>query len=129
MTDSLTPAQQAFYDDCRARGESHNMALMLACRQAPGMNKADERLRLAGPNGSYQAGLARYRGDPEAFVTSRADLNRKMQASGVVAADGPTGVKTGDVPAPPPPKRLTGRQKQLLARMRHQHQLKPPREA
>ena len=87
---------QAFYEYLRGKGESHNMAEMLAFQQAPramtdavffegfgtiekqfaGDEKVRDQLikraRAAGynpnPNDVYLSAIARYPGDPEAFV-------------------------------------------------------------
>lgn len=42
-----------------------------------------------GARGKYQAGLARYPGDPEAFVQSRADARRVADKRGLAIHHGP----------------------------------------
>ena len=94
----LTEEQQAEYDAAIGRGESHNIAEIVASGKPPGMDLKDERWRLGDeraewgkevPKGKYQSGLARYPGDPEAFVSSRADARRLAQKRGLRIIDGP----------------------------------------
>lgn len=110
--DELTTQQKRFYCRCRTNGQSHNMGIVLASRQAPGSNRADERVLARGVNGKYQSGLARYPGDPQAYVTSvtgpHSDFARKLDEQGkVLVGDGPRGVKSEAMPEassyePPP---------------------------
>lgn len=93
---SDNPLTQAFYEEMRSRGESHNMAELLALRQFPGtmtdreffegqgtladqfkgdeamLNTIIERARSKGynpnPNDVYVSALANDVGDPLAFV-------------------------------------------------------------
>lgn len=94
----LTPDQQADYEAAIQRGESHNMALIVATQQAPGGNFRDERWRLSDeretwrtdvPQGKYQAGLARYPGDKRAFVQSRSEAAALARKMGRTIHDGP----------------------------------------
>jgi peptidoglycan/xylan/chitin deacetylase (PgdA/CDA1 family) len=87
----LTQRQAVEYDRLRAKGQSHNMALIFATRQAPAMDRTDERLRAAddrrehgkrAPRGRYQSGLARFPGDPKAFVKSRGEARQRANAIG-----------------------------------------------
>jgi len=104
---SENPRIQAFYERCRANGESHNMAKMFAERRAPGVvtdttfmaGRRDEfngnnvlrriymeRARAAGVNPTgkvYSGGLARFPGDPKAWINDRSDVERIARDRGV----------------------------------------------
>lgn len=95
----LTTQQKRFYCRCRVKGESHNIAIILASRQCPAMNRADERMGVNGVNGRYQAQLARFANDPWAYCTSKADFVKKCKQIDATPLDGPIGVKTGSVPS------------------------------
>lgn len=93
---SDNPTQQAAYEKMRADGESHNMAEMLATRSLPGLKTdtnfmARRRRRQRLPRAYYEmakkAGVntegrwfcgdvAKYPGDPEAWVEGRGDIKR-----------------------------------------------------
>ncbi len=112
---SADPAVQAHYETCRANGCSHDLGLMLALRQFPGIAGTDavfnegrkldgsqfqglppamgkmylELARKAGvnPAGKYYCGsIARYPGDPRAWVDSRGDVKRICEAEGWTVA-------------------------------------------
>jgi hypothetical protein len=100
---------QAAYEELRRSGESHSIAEMLAYRQAPASKTTDDFLRGIGtldkqlgdnnnfylnkvvqqytkemghppnPNYVYSPGLARYTGDPRAFVANEADVKRRAE--------------------------------------------------
>ncbi|HUU84203.1 MAG TPA: hypothetical protein VM243_11935 [Phycisphaerae bacterium] len=100
---SDNPAVQARYEQMRAAGESHNIAEMLATRQAPrsvtdreflsgecsgnqfvGDEKTGNRYRAiaeaAGVSVTgkvYKGSLARFPGDPKAWVNGRGDVKRR----------------------------------------------------
>ena len=95
----LTTHRKRFYCKCRAQGESHNIAMILASGQCPAMNRADQRMASDGVNGRYQAQLARFPDDPWAYCTSTADFVKKCKEIGATPLDGPVGVKTGSVPS------------------------------
>jgi hypothetical protein len=84
----LAPEQRAEYARLRAQGQSHNIAVMLASCEAPTTNRTDDRWRSSderrehgrrAPLGKYQPGLARFPGDPLAFVRSRAEAQRRAE--------------------------------------------------
>lgn len=105
---STDPAVQSFYEQMRHAGETHNMANMLAVRRAPGARTDREFLRghhsgsqfasdpttgneysriakAAGvsPTGKvYKSSLARFPGDPLAWVTGRGDVKRRCVQEG-----------------------------------------------
>ena len=99
---------QARYVRMRESGESHNMAEMLACRAFPNL-RTDVAFWMGRVNGNqfedtpglgntyrqvaesrgqsttgkyYQSGLARFPGDPEAWVTGRGDVERVLRSRG-----------------------------------------------
>jgi hypothetical protein len=99
---------QAFYERLRWQGVSHALAEMLALQQPPG-SKTDREFLTASENNrqfqdcphignlyrrqaaaagvsiqgkKYLSALARYPGDPEAWVTDRADVRRICEARG-----------------------------------------------
>lgn len=103
------PDQQAAYERMRRRGESHSLAEMLALRKVPGCKTEDtfrkgfsdfnsqfmknpalgerlaRKLREAGgsPSGKrYMGGLARFPGDPEAWVGGRDDIRKVCEKRG-----------------------------------------------
>ncbi len=83
--DECTPEQLERYVDLRHDGNSHNMAMILACKQAPLMDRTDERLRLDSDSagiGHIHSGLAEYPGDESARVESRGDIERIAKARG-----------------------------------------------
>jgi hypothetical protein len=107
-TISADPEVQKFYEQMRKRGESHALAEMLALRKVPACRTDDlafkgqkngqqfagkealgnalaKKLRKAGgsPAGKqYIGGLARFPGDPEAWVSSRGDIRRVVEKRG-----------------------------------------------
>jgi len=94
----LSPEQQADYEAAIRRGETRNMALIVATQQPPGGNFRDERWRLSDeraywkkdvPQGKYQAGLARYPGDKRAFVQSASEAKRIADKMGLAITDRP----------------------------------------
>ena len=97
--DQLGTQQKRFYCKCRMNGESHNIAMILASRQCPAMNRADQRMGNNGVNGRYQSQLARFAGDPWAYCASTAEFVKKCKQIGATPLDGPIGVKTGSAPS------------------------------
>lgn len=118
--------QQAFYVACRRSGESHNMAEMLALQQAPGLSGVDNTFLSGTENGKqfarapwlgkaysdiseklapgstsgavYKSQIARFAGDPRAWVRSRADVKQRAAAlgkdvDGMVTYRAPTSMK------------------------------------
>lgn len=108
---SDNPAVQSRYDELVASGESHRMAELLACRQFPatrtdvslwqgrhGQDKEMEsprsrkhaerrraKARSAGVNpdaNMYISGLARFPGDPMAYVATRGEAKERAKAMG-----------------------------------------------
>ncbi len=91
---------QDFYEMCREKGESHNMAKICALRQGPGLRtdttflanrgdpfagddaKAKRCVAAAKAGGvnptgkTYLGGLAKHEGDPEAWVDGKGDVER-----------------------------------------------------
>lgn len=99
----LNEAQMRIYRRVRADGTSHRLAMVLALRKPPRANRRDERwrctdesksFRRAVPAGKYQAGLARYPGDPEAFVSSMSEARRVAERRGLQISDEPTNART-----------------------------------
>ncbi len=107
ISDSM--ATQSFYEDLRRKGESHNIAEMLALRQVPMSNTDREFLqgrggcfdqfngneelgayyrRVAESHGQnvtgkvYMSGLAAFPGDPRAWVTGRGDVADVLRERG-----------------------------------------------
>lgn len=88
----LGPERYERYEELRARGNTHNMAMILASQRAPGTDRTDERWRLMRDpesharglkgTGKYQPGLARFPGDPQAVVHSRKDAKRVAEKNG-----------------------------------------------
>lgn len=100
---------QSRYEAMRRQGQSHNMAEMLAYRQAPNSRTDDDFFRGVGtldkqigdpeaiyindvtqrhlretghapnPNHIYMQGLAQYPGDPRAFVASAGEAKRRAE--------------------------------------------------
>lgn len=66
-TISDDPAVQEFYEDCRRRGESHNLAEMFATRRGPNLNT----------DTTFMAGLGTLRDD----FTNENELNRVVKAA------------------------------------------------
>ena len=81
-------------------GFSHNIAMICLYRQPPGGTFADERMRLAGTDGQYVPGLARFPGDPRARVTSRRDAERKVTANGDTIKGGAVGLRERGISSP-----------------------------
>ncbi len=106
---SRHPVVQAAYEESREAGESHNIALMCACRQGPGLStdttftrgfasqpfdgpvnpfvhkRYAAMARKAGVSISgkrYMSGLARYPGDPKAWVSDRSDIKKLCERRG-----------------------------------------------
>lgn len=99
-TVSDDPKVQDFYEMCREKGESHNMAKICAFRQSPGLRTdttfladrgdpfdgddarakrcvAAARAGGVNPTGkTYIGGLAKYPGDPEAWIDGKGDVRR-----------------------------------------------------
>lgn len=124
---SHDPAIQAHYERCRLEGTSHTLAEMFAFRQPPMSNTDREfleghcngnqfedaphigdwyaaRAREAGvdPKGKvYLHGLARYPGDPEAWVSGRGDVQKVVESRGW-SCQGAVNVKARDDVAPAP---------------------------
>ena len=95
---ALTDHQQARYEEIRAKGQSHSIAVMLASGHAPGAQRPDERWRGSDPSvefqkkmpkGKYQAGLARYPGDHRAIVRSRGEARKRASELGLTIQDAP----------------------------------------
>ena len=80
------PDVQKHYEACRDAGTSHRAAEMFATRQCPSL-QTDTRWIAGtdnGRNGSvYKHQLARFPGDPKAWVTSRADCRRVAAERGM----------------------------------------------
>lgn len=94
----LDGAQRALYRKSVAKGNTHSFALMCATQCPPGGVFADERWRLSDesksfrrnvPPGKYQTGLARYPGDPQAFVSSRSEAKKVAAKRGLTVTDRP----------------------------------------
>ena len=92
----LTPQQQVDYDRMRAKGVGRNLAYIMASQTAPGMDRTDERWRGSddrrehgnrAPRGKYQPGIARYPGDPAAFVQSRGEARDRAEQFGLDIID------------------------------------------
>lgn len=124
---SAAPSVQRTYEAMRARGESHRLAEMLATGTPPMSNTDREfleghcngsqfaneeeigevyrrRARAAGvdPKGKvYLSGLARFPGDPEAWVDGRGDVQRRLEERGW-GSEGSVTVKPRDPVAPSP---------------------------
>ena len=115
----LSPDALNEYVNYRAAGSSHNFALMCAARQAPGQVCTDE--RWAGENsgkGKYQHGFVRKqfkgktdkeihegKGDPMAYVSSRAEAERRANQLGlVITGNAPRGIRTVSHKTPAEPK-------------------------
>lgn len=105
----LAGGQLEHYMRCRDRGTSHALAMVLASRRAPLVNRRDERWRLTDekatfrrrvPKGKYQAGLARYPGDPEAFVSSMGDAKKVAARRGLQILDEPANARSAVQNAP-----------------------------
>lgn len=104
---SFNPVVQSHYDLCRLEGTPHKLAEMFAFQRAPAI-ETDTRwidghdqsvnpdsyyghevlaeAKKAGVNTSravYKSSLARYPGDPQAWVESRADCIRRAEALGL----------------------------------------------
>lgn len=105
---STDPEVQQFYVTCRESGTAHNLAEMFALCQAPSVMTdavflegrhsgsqfekspavGDFYKRVAEQAGqditgkTYVSGLARYPGDPEAWVSSRGDVRRVCEQRG-----------------------------------------------
>jgi len=87
------------YRRCRRKGTSRALARILASGKAPGTDRTDERWRLQRDpeayarglrcTGKYQPGLARFPGDPEAVVSSRAEARKVVDKNGWKIQDGP----------------------------------------
>ena len=87
------------YLRARSKGTGHNLAIIIASRAAPAMDRQDERwgtkrdpeAQARGINavGKYQAGLARFPGDPQAVVSSRGDARRVAEKNGWTISKGP----------------------------------------
>src|SRR5271154_7062156 len=104
----MTPAQQAHYDRCIAEGTSPVLAEMFALGQPP-MSNTDREFLAGTENGRqfegqeevgdyyrqeatkagvnttgkvYKNGLARFPGDPEAWVSGRGDVQRVIEERG-----------------------------------------------
>lgn len=108
--DSLTPEQRERYASSRRKGQSHNFAIIAASQRCPGIPMRDERMRLSqdarrmgvrGASGKYQGALARFPGDPRAFVSSMAEARRvcdqlsSEEGCDVRLSDGPEHGGTG----------------------------------
>lgn len=122
---SNNPAVQAEYEAMRAAGESHGIAEICATRQCPGIvtdslfnigqvnhnqfaNDPDtgrRYLKIARRRGvnvsgaTYMGSLARFPGDPEAWVHGRGDVKRLCDRRGY-SCEGSVNVKVREV-APP----------------------------
>ena len=111
---STNPAIQMIYEDLRRAGQSHSIAEMLACQQppcdaadrtflaglSPKTDKEEVKLRRMAERQGYSVSgatylhsLARFRGDPEAFIRSRDDIKRLAEKRGMVV-DGAVNIDT-----------------------------------
>lgn len=103
---SNNPEIQAFYEKCRAEGTSHKLAEMLAFQRPPMSNTDREFLEGTGSQFAdtpqlgdayaevakahgqsitgkvYMSGLARFPGDPKAWVTGRGDVAKVLDENG-----------------------------------------------
>jgi hypothetical protein len=122
--------EQLFYEILRESGESHHIAEICALRRSPGL-VTDSRFNYGHVNGNewvgqedfgarykktakragvditgarYLAGLARYPGDPEAWVRSRADVKDVAKRRGYTL-EGSVNYKGKEV-GPPKPEPL-----------------------
>lgn len=86
-TISDNPAIQAEYEAMRAAGESHKMAEMLALQAFP-FGRDENRILMQGKESGkfYSSQLARYQGDPRAYVSSASDIRRIAQEDGLIVS-------------------------------------------
>jgi hypothetical protein len=79
----VTPQQKRDYNEMLKEGVAPQLAEMLALQQPPGVS-TDTRF-LAGHNGNefYSHQLASFPGDPDAVVSSRADVQRVAERKGM----------------------------------------------
>lgn len=92
-TISDNPAIQAEYEAMRAKGESHNMAEMLALQQFPFSRDENQILFKGEESGKlYISQLARYPGDPRAYVSNASDVRRIAEEDNLTV-DGAVNVK------------------------------------
>lgn len=92
-TISDDPAIQAEYEAMRAKGESHNMAEMLALQQFPFSRDENQILFKGEESGKlYISQLARYPGDPRAYVSNASDVRRIAEEDNLTV-DGAVNVK------------------------------------
>lgn len=127
-TISADPTIQDAYEGMRRRGESHNLAEMLALQAVPQI-VTDNTFLTGHANGSqfekrpemgdfyrrraeaggqnvkgkvYLSGLAEYPGDPRAWVSGRGDVQKVCEERGY-GCDGAVTVKRDRSVEPPPP--------------------------
>jgi len=121
------PAQIEHYELCRKNGASHRLALMLALGVPP-MSNSDREFLQGSENGrqfqncphignayaklakragftdlsgkKYLSGLARFPGDPEAWVSDRSDVKRVLENRGW-GAEGAVTTKVRELDQPP----------------------------
>lgn len=97
-TVSEIPEVQAAYERMREEGQSHNMAEMLALRQCPSLN-TDTRRMIGWSEPRFSEQLARYPGDPEAWVSHPDDYRRVLRERGW-GCRGSINIKAADVEVP-----------------------------
>ena len=94
---------QQVYEESREAGSSHKLAEMLALRQGPSLSTDTRFLARFGPEPKhYISQLAKFRGDPDAWIGSRADIRRKCEERGL-GCEGAVNVKERELPPAPPP--------------------------
>lgn len=71
------PVRQAHYEKMRQNGESHGFAKMCALQRPPGTKGTEKALMQGATSGKrYISGLARFPGDPQAYVSGADDVLR-----------------------------------------------------
>lgn len=133
-TISDVPAIQTHYERCREEGTSHMLAEMFAFQSPPAADSdrefmfghvngnqfeketqnGDAYARIAKKHGVsttgkvYMRGLARFPGDPQAWISGKGDVIRIAEKEGfnVTDSEGKTLVKSEVKTEPPPPPRL-----------------------
>jgi len=95
---------QSHYEECREAGTSHRAAEMFAFQQGPSL-QTDTRWMSGQDNGHngavYKHQLARFPGDPQAWVRSRADC-RAVAAKRGLTLEGSVNYKPPEHDAPSP---------------------------
>ncbi len=89
---------QAAYERMRKEGQSHNMAEILATRQCPTLN-TDTRRLIGWSEPRFSEQLARFPGDPEAWVNHPDDYRRVLKQRGW-GCRGSLNIKATDIEVP-----------------------------